>query len=117
MLGAPFLKGTEDGQRPGGSRVRASTTRPRLRMSPPPRRQAPRYFSLDVVDEVLAARPLPLVEVRPQLGVMRHTAEQVIETFVPVQVLDAPVPQVGGGAGGRIHAEGACYQSDSTGSR
>ena len=44
---------------------------------------------------MLAARSTPLVEVRPQLGVQRHSAEQVIETFVPVQVLDAPVPQMG----------------------
>ena len=44
---------------------------------------------------MLAARPPPFVEVRPQLGVQRHTAEQVIETFVPVQVLDASVPQLG----------------------
>ena len=26
---------------------------------------------------------------------LRHTAEQIIETFVPVQVLDTPVPQLG----------------------
>ena len=44
---------------------------------------------------MLAARPPPLVEVRPQLGVQRHTSEQIIETFVPVQVLDGPVPQMG----------------------
>ena len=43
-----------------------------------------------------AGRPAtPLVEVRPQPGVLRHTAEQIIETFVPVQVLDTPVPQLG----------------------
>ena len=62
---------------------------------PTPQAAGTQYFSLDVVDEVLAPRPPPLVEVRPQLGVQRHTAEQVIETFVPVQVLDAPVPQLG----------------------
>ena len=53
------------------------------------------HFDLFDDGDVLAARPPPLVEVRPQLGVQRHTSEQVIETFVPVQVLDAPVPQVG----------------------
>ena len=40
-------------------------------------------------------RPTPLVEVRPQPGVLRHSAEQFIETIVPVQVLDTPVPQLG----------------------
>ena len=35
------------------------------------------------------------VEVRPLLGVQRHNVEQIIETFVPVQVLDALVPQMG----------------------
>ena len=53
------------------------------------------YFDLFGAEDVLAARPTPLVEVRPQVGVQRHTSEQIIETFVPVQVLDAPVPQMG----------------------
>ena len=53
------------------------------------------HFDLFDEGDVLAARPTPLDEVRPQLGVQRHTAEQIIETFVPVQVLDAPVPQMG----------------------
>ena len=63
--------------------------------TPPPRAASTVHFDLFDEGEVLAARPTPLVEVRPQLGVQRHSAEQVIETFVPVQVLDAPVPQVG----------------------
>ena len=50
---------------------------------------------LDDDGDVLAARPTPFVEVRPQPGAQRHTVEQIIETFVPVQVLDAPVPQMG----------------------
>ena len=41
-------------------------------------------------------RPAPLCEPLPQEQVQRHTVEQVIETFVPVQALDAPVPQLGG---------------------
>ena len=53
------------------------------------------YFSFDDDGDVLAARPTPLVEVRPQSGEQRHTVEQIIETFVPVQVLDALVPQMG----------------------
>ena len=63
--------------------------------TPPPRAASTVHFDLFDEGDVLAARPTPLVEVRPQLGVQRHSAEQVIETFVPVQVLDAPVPQVG----------------------
>ena len=63
--------------------------------TPPPRVASTVYFSLDDDGDVLAARPSPLVEVRPQPGVLRHSAEQFIETFVPVQVLDTPVPQLG----------------------
>ena len=63
--------------------------------TPPPRAASTVHFDLFDEGDVLAARPTPLVEVRPQLGVQRHSAEQVIETFVPVQVLDAEVPQVG----------------------
>ena len=53
------------------------------------------YYRMDDDGDVLAARPPPLVEVRPQSGVQRHTAELIIETFVLVQVLDVPVPQMG----------------------
>ena len=63
--------------------------------TPPPRAASTVYFDLFDARDVLAARPPPLVEVWPQLGVQRHTSEQIIETFVPVQVLDAPVPQMG----------------------
>ena len=62
--------------------------------TPPPRAASNVYFSLDDDGDVLAARPTPLAEVRPQPRVQRHTAEQIIETFVLVQVLDAPVPQM-----------------------
>ena len=55
----------------------------------------PPQGGLDDDGDVLAARPPPLVEVRPQSGVQRHTVEQIIETFVLVQVFDAPVPQMG----------------------
>ena len=59
--------------------------------------EPPRCWSwpCDVDGDVLAAWPPPLVEVRPQSGVQRHTVEQIIETFVLVQVLDALVPQMG----------------------
>ena len=73
--------------------------------TPLPRAASTVHFNLFDEGDVLAARPTPLVEVRPQPGVQRHTAEQIIETFVPVQILDAPVPQMGGGTGGRILAE------------
>ena len=52
------------------------------------------YYRMDDGD-VLDAWPPPLVEVRPYSGVQQHTVEQIIETFVPVQILDAPVPQMG----------------------
>ena len=38
-------------------------------------------------------RPAPLWEPLPLERVQRHTVEQMIESFVPVQVLDAPVPK------------------------
>ena len=63
------------------------------------------YFPMtdDEGDELSAGlRPAPLCEPLPQEQVQRHTVMQVIETFVPVQVLDTPVPQMGGGAGRRI---------------
>ena len=63
--------------------------------TPPPRAASTVYFSMDGDGDVLAARPTPLVEVRPQQRVQRHTAEQIIQTFVPAQVLDAPVLQMG----------------------
>ena len=38
-------------------------------------------------------RPPPLVELRPQVWIQRHTVEQRIEHTPHVQILDAPVPQ------------------------
>ena len=61
----------------------------------PSRAASTMYYRMDDDGGVLAARPPPLVEVRPQSGMQRHTVEQIIETFVLVQVLDAPVPQMG----------------------
>ena len=56
------------------------------------------FFSLfDEEDAVWGTRPTGLVEPRgPQERIQRHTAEQMIESFVPVPVLDldAPVPQM-----------------------
>ena len=60
----------------------------------PPRAASTMYHRMDDEGDVLAARPLPLVEVRPQEWVQRPIAEQIVETFVPLQVLDAPVPQM-----------------------
>ena len=37
--------------------------------------------------ELSGTRPAPLEEPRPQERVQRHTVEQIIETFVPVQKL------------------------------
>ena len=57
------------------------------------------YFELSSEEEVASAggmRPAPLWEPRPQERVQRHTAEQMIESFVPVPILDlfALVPQM-----------------------
>ena len=38
----------------------------------------------------------PVEDPRPQERVQRHTVDQIVETFVPVQVLDDPVPQMVG---------------------
>ena len=56
-------------------------------------------FELSSDEEVASARgmrPAPLWEPRPQERVQRHTAEQVIESFVPAPILDldALVPQM-----------------------
>ena len=42
-----------------------------------------------------AARPTPLVEVRPQPGVLRHTAAHIVDILPYVQILGGPVPQLG----------------------
>ena len=44
------------------------------------------YFSMDDDGDVLA-RPTPVVEVRPQRGVLRHTVEHIIDVLPYVQVL------------------------------
>ena len=61
----------------------------------PSRAASTEYYRLDDDGDVLAARPTPLVEVRPLPGVQRHPAAH-IEDIVPfVQILDVPVPQLG----------------------
>ena len=40
--------------------------------------------------------PTPLVEVRPQPGVLRHTGAHIVDFSPFVQILDDPVPQMGG---------------------
>ena len=44
--------------------------------------------------ELSGARLAPLGEPRLQERVQRHTVDQIIETFVPVQILDDPAPLV-----------------------
>ena len=46
--------------------------------------------------DVLAARPTPLVEVRPLPGVLRHTGAHIVDFSPFVQILDDPVPQMEG---------------------
>ena len=45
---------------------------------------------------VWTTRPTPLAEVRPQPGVLRHTALHIVDILPYVQILDVPVPQMGG---------------------
>ena len=58
--------------------------------TPPPRAASTVYFSLDDDEDVLAAWPTPLVEVRPQMGYERHCGSGF------ELVLDVTVPQLGG---------------------
>ena len=55
-------------------------------MTPPPRAASTEYHT---------ARPTPLVEVRPQQGVLRHTGAHIVDFSPFVQILDDPVPQMG----------------------
>ena len=61
--------------------------------------------------DVLAARPTPLAEVRPLLGVLRHTAAHIVDIVPYVQIPRCACAAVGGPGGG-IPAEdrrvGAC---------
>ena len=61
----------------------------------PPRAASTQHFTLDDDGDVLAARPTPLVEVRPQERVLRHTVEHIIDDLPYVQILDVLVPQMG----------------------
>ena len=65
-------------------------------MTPPPRAASTVHFNLFDEGDVLAARPTPLVEVRPQPGVLRHTGAHIVDFSPFVQILDDPVPQMGG---------------------
>ena len=63
-------------------------------MTPPPRAASTEYCRMDDDGDVLAARPTPLVEVRPQPGVLRHTGAHIVDFSPFVQILDDPVPQM-----------------------
>ena len=63
--------------------------------TPLPRAASTVYFSLDDDGDVLAARPVPLVEVRPLPVAQRHAAAHVEDIVPYVQILDVPVPQLG----------------------
>ena len=58
--------------------------------TPLPRAASTVYFSMDDGGDVLAARPTPLVEVRPQMGYERHSGSGF------ELVLDVTVPPLGG---------------------
>ena len=54
------------------------------------------YFSVDIKDELAAgSRPGPVVDLRPQERVLQHTVEHADAICPFVQILDAPVPQMG----------------------
>ena len=77
------------------ARPRATTTQPHKdRRWPGPGGRfelQPELFEL-FHEELGGARPDRLAGVRPQERVQRHTVEHVVETFVSVPVLRAPVP-------------------------
>ena len=62
----------------------------------PPRAASTVYFTHDDDGDVLAARPTPLIEVRPQPGVQRHTVAHIVDFSPFVRILDDPGPQMGG---------------------
>ena len=64
----------------------------RCQKTPPLRAASTVHFSMDDDGDVLAARPTPLAEVRPQSGVQRHTAVHIVDVSPFVQILDVPVP-------------------------
>ena len=64
---------------------------------------------MDDDGDVLAARPTPLVEVRPQEWALRHTEEHTIDIVPFVQILD--VPCAGGEAAGGSAAEDRHFYS------
>ena len=80
-------------------------------MTLPPRAAAAEFFPMTPeAGGRLAARgrPTPLVEVRPQERVQRHTMKHVVDVSPCVQILDVPVPQMGGPAGGIRAASRHC---------
>ena len=65
----------------------------KFRKTPPP--QA--FFQLhDEEDAEWEMRRAALLEPRPQGSVQRHTAQHIVDILPYVQILDAPVPQMGG---------------------
>ena len=65
----------------------------KFRKTPPP--QA--FFQLyDEEDAERGLRPAAVLEPRPQGPVQRHTAQHIVDILPYVQILDVPVPQMGG---------------------
>ena len=69
-------------RRPTMAREESEMHNAMAQMTPPPRAASTVYFNLFDDGDVLAAQPTPLVEVRPQPGVLRHAAAH-IEDIVP----------------------------------
>ena len=95
-VASPRADGSRDGTGAASRRQKPSQCHHSERR---PRRQknaGAEYFELSSDEEVAPARgmrPAPLWEPRPQERVQRHIAEQIIETFVPVPIIDVSVPQ------------------------
>ena len=67
----------------------------KIRKTPTPQLE---HFELSFDEEPGSSRPHCLGEPRGQAGVLRHVVEHVVDVCPFVQVLDAPVPQMGDSA-------------------
>ena len=76
-----------------GHRRRAEAAQNAPRRQTPRAARGPELFQL-FEEELSGARPPPLVDVRPQGRVQRHTVEHIVDVL-SFEVLDVPVPQGG----------------------
>ena len=89
--GAPRSQNTATRARGGGESDEKKYTA-MFRKTPPP----PAFFQLyDEEDAVWGLRPGSVFDPVPQGRVQRHTVEHIVDACPFVQILDAPVPQLG----------------------